>query len=324
MALYRSLLATLVLVTIFAPIVSFCQETSKPVPLPSPRTQEEARWIKMLPSLVDAHNERASATNAHVDRCVASIKSLKTNQGIDAFIAEAMSLKSKAMCVTDPAGHRKWMKRLFREHVVPVNRLQDVVRIQSKSLESALADVDNDLLIAVQADIDLDPTSLRCKTVDVARINRQTDLVIDDVCKSVQTAVGKSLASFAIATTGGLVSENILRNSLKDDRGNVSFFNQMLALGGGLLADHVVSEIATEVLQPKKTLKADINALADRVINRCVNGSGAVRTSWNQLCTAHHNQILNAVTASYAVDRRWASAVLHSLKLDQYWTLEKK
>ncbi|QDS91438.1 hypothetical protein FF011L_01680 [Roseimaritima multifibrata] len=313
-------LAIVMAVSSAAPL--HAQSEPEPTTIPNPRNRAEATWLGTIQPLHNAHAKRADAINSMFSRFVNSANELTTEDGLDQFVSEALSFKSKTMYVANRSGHREFIEGLFRKHVLSTAQLSEVVELLSKELDGTLADIDSNLLVEIRSDVPLDPMSIKCEAIDVADINRAIDSVIDDVCESVDSAVSRSLAKFGASAASGIVGESISRKILTDENGEISFWNRIGALAIGIGVDLAVDKVIEETVKPGETLKQEVRVQSRTVLQRCTQPTGPVGTRWLSCFQTHNNQLLRAVTREKAIDLDWANDVLKRLGLDSQWTLK--
>ena len=281
-------------------------------------TQGEKAWVKHTAALHVSCDKQISATNSRIMRIVNNVSQVKSKEGIEAFIEEAMSLKSKSMWATDQTAHRRWLRDLFKKHVVPVQLIHQIIAAEANAIDKDLAAIDNELLIELKADIAFDPASIVCPAISTEAIDKHIDAVADKVCAEVDTATYKSLAAFLAGVAGGETTRQISRSALADQHGNVSIFNEIVSLAIGIAGDIVTTEIASEALGTRTELRSQINKLANDVLRSIVTEEGEVLNTivatFGESVREHRAAIIGAVAKEWNIEAEWGNAVFSSVK----------
>lgn len=280
---------------------------SKPKPKPvSPAELARRRWLKVVPTLREADKRRAATFIANQDRLDQSVRSLVTEQGIQTFIDHALGMQSKAIALQDKSKHQEWLRNLFVEHIFPLAQLKQLMEDESHLLERQLAEIDNQTLVAIRADVDLDPKAVRVREINVAGIQNHLDAVLDEVRQSVDQSLVKSISSFLFGAAGFEAARQGTRHAMRDDHGNVSLLGEIISFGVGFVAEEVTRTVADEVLQTRATIEADLRGAARDLLEECTAGSriaGERATAVNR----HQQALLAAVTQSIGVEPNWAA-----------------
>lgn len=281
-------------------------------------TPGEHTWMKHLPTFQNSWELQRQTMVNHITKMTSNIGSVKSRQGIEAFIEEAMSLKSKAMWATDQDGHRRWLRDLFKKYVVPTAIIHQIVATECKAMDGELAACDNDMLIKLKADVPLDPASIKCRTISLELIDKQIDAIAGKIYAQVDGATYKSLAAFLAGTAGFEASRQVSRSFMKDDSGNVSLFGEIMSFGLGMLGDVVTSEITNEVFGTRSELRSSLNSLADQVIGSCCKPDGAVFQAILNECSSviweHRRTVATAVASELDIEADWGNATLQSAR----------
>lgn len=279
-----------------------------------PRTVNETTFVKqLLPTLYVAHNKRVDEVNQHFAELLKNIRACKNQHGLSAFVEEATSLQTKALMATDKAAHRRKIRQLFLDEVLRIDQIREVIRVQSKSLETALNHIDQNLLIDLgEGDTEIKPVKSQVASLKLDPILHQVDLIVDQVYSSVYDELGKSLVSVGAGVAGGLAVDGMAREQFSAD-GELTFLDSIFAAAIGLAADVVITEFADEVMETDATLRKSVDELADQVIRNCTVKGGAANTALQSafvgLFHDHNRRMLYTVTDALRIDRKWALSV---------------
>ncbi len=140
--------------------------TSDPPPNASPRERElwqqhrfRHTWTAIAPTLQRADQQRHKAVAESIKQLKDLTRSIANPTGTHAFIDAALGSQSKYLSVKDQSEHRRWLREQLAVHVFPADEYQQLVAAHGQALHSTLGQIDNDALIALQADVDLDPAT---------------------------------------------------------------------------------------------------------------------------------------------------------------------
>lgn len=304
-------LAIAIALAVLAPAVSMAQEQQQAQnPLRQASSPGERIWVRQVPIIKKAESKYLQAANDSVGKIFSKIRAVKSEQGIEAFIEEAMSLKSKGMMVTDPDGHKKWLRSLFTKHVVPVAAIHAILAAETQACEAAFAQIDNDVLIQMKADVPLDPTAIRCQPLSTKAIDQAIDEVIDNAYDEVGIATVKGVIAFLSGTVAFDAGNQMTRDAIRNQKGSLSFFDEIFAFGVGVVADIVVNEVSNELMGTRSELRKQLNVIADKAINRCLDPKGDVIKStvseFGKTVQVHQDSIIYAVVDQLEVGTLWA------------------
>ncbi len=254
-----------------------CQAQSPQSPKPAPRspqTEEERAWAKVVPALKQAHQKRIAAANLLLNQLRSSAADLATKSGRDAFTDAALGLNSKQLMLTDAQGHQTWLRRLYADQVLPVNLLQQQVKVTSDALTKVLAQIDHDLVVEQMLDVEEIPRKFRPVPLDLARFHQAVDREIDSVMPAVKESTYRQLKAFAAGAAGAVIAGNAAREAMRDEQGNVSLFGELFAIGIGFGADYAIDQAANEALETRKHLSDELEKSTNRLLVNCL-GNGA-------------------------------------------------
>ncbi|RCS46473.1 hypothetical protein DTL42_16075 [Bremerella cremea] len=257
--------------------VQACQAQSPPSSKPAPRgpqTEEERAWAKVVPALKQAHQKRVAAADLLLNQLRSSAADLATKSGRDAFTDAALGLKSKHLMLTDSNGHRTWLRQLYVDQVLPVDHLQQQVKVTSEALTQVLAQIDHDLVVEQMLDVEEIPLKFRPVPLDLARFQQAVDHEIDSMMPAVMESTTRQLTAFAAGAVGGTVAGSAAREAMRDEQGNVSLFGELFSLAVGFGADMAVDHAMNEALETRKHLSDELQRSTNRLLVTCL-GNGA-------------------------------------------------
>lgn len=287
--------------------------TKAPLPASRRKTkpvskEEVARrsWLKVAPALRKADEKRAKVFASNQERFDQSVRSLVTQQGIDAFVEKALGLQSKAIALKGSSQHEAWLQKLFVTHVFPLPALKQLVQEESVLLVRKLSEVDNETLVAIKADVELDPSRIQAGKVDVNGIHRHLDDLVGDVQRSVDQSMAKSISSFFFGAAGFEAARQGSRHAMKDESGNVSLLGELVAFGIGFVAEEVTRTVADEVLQTRQSVENDLRDATRSLLSRCT-GDGRIARERATALKRHQQALFDAVTQSIGVEPSWAA-----------------
>lgn len=257
--------------------VQACQAQSpqSPIPVPrSPRTEAERTWAKTVPALKQTHQKRIAAANLLLNQLRSSAAELATKTGRDAFTDAALGIKSKHLMLTDSEKHKTWLRQLYVDQVLPVNSLQQQVKVTSDALTKVLAEIDHDLVIEQMLDVEEVPQKMLPVPLDLTRFNQAVDREIDSMMPAVMESTTRQLAAFTAGAVGGTVAGGVAREAMRDEQGNVSFFGELVSMAVGIGADLAVEQATNEALETRKHLNDELQKSTNRLLVNCL-GNGA-------------------------------------------------
>lgn len=251
------------------------QSPQPPKPVPrSPQTEAERAWAKVVPALKQAHQRRIAAAELLLNQLRKSAAALATQNGRDTFTDAALGLKSKQLMLTDSAGHRTWLRRLYVDQVLPVDLLRQQVKVTSDALTNVFTRIDHDLVVEQMLDVEEIPSKFRPVPLDLARFHQAVDREIEAMMPAVMDSTTRQLTAFAAGAVGGTVAGNAAREAMRDEQGNVSILGELFSLAVGVGADMAVDHVMNEALETRKHLSNELQKSTNRLLANCL-GSGA-------------------------------------------------
>lgn len=279
----------------------------------SPATLSDSHrtWLAIVPKLHKLAEDQKQILVKATEAITSDVIQCKSNTGIERFIEDATSLRSKGMRLTDPNGHKRWLRQQFQTHVIPVTAIHTVMIAHSRSVDQSLAALDENLLIELKADVSLDPSTIRCAAIDVAVINSEIDKVASEIYAQVDQATAKQIAAFLAGTAGFEAGRRITRSAMQDEQGSVSLIGELFSFAVGMATDEITSRATNHVLGTKQELSNSLHSLANQVINGCIGEGDAATVLVNEYTGAvrnHQMAVVDALIKSLGIDRDWAYA----------------
>jgi len=282
--------------------------TPKPKPKPKPTISlpelRRQQWLRAIPVLKKAEQRMRLVFVENQKQMEAAASTLVTEQGIETFIDNAIGMKS-IWGSLQGNDHRDWIQKQFESHVVPIGRLKRIVLSYSETLDQQLAEIDTETLIAIQADVDLDPAALGVVQIDLNQISQQFGRLVNGVHESVNQSIGKSLSSLCLGMASFELAHGASREAMKDENGEISTLGALLSIGIGVAAEELTRSVADEALETRKEIGRDLRAASQSLLLHST-AKGPIRSQRAAAVTSHHSTLLGAIIRSLGVDPIWA------------------
>ncbi len=148
---------------------------STPPPISKPKSKQELaqeHWHRIAPVFGKFAKKRCQALASNTKKLEERISPLITKSGREIFIDEALGLSSAKLLLQDSQKHQQWLKRLFNAHVLPIVEFRANVTEQCQALELTLGEIDDELLLAVEMDVELDTSTIRALSLNPTVITK--------------------------------------------------------------------------------------------------------------------------------------------------------
>ncbi|WP_461507534.1 hypothetical protein [Rhodopirellula baltica] len=275
-----------------------------------PQTVAEHRYVQAIrPVLHQAHNARLEAYWRRIGRIRQDLIATQSQAGLEAFADAVLSLSSKSQMALNPSAHKRWVMEQFRKHVMQSEAMHRVIEIHTDQLEQEWSDIDDKLLIQLEADCELKDLQLQGAAIDPGKVSRHLDAISGDVMNSIYKATAKGIGSFAAGAAAGGVMHGALRKEHGRD-GSISWMDELRAALGGLIVDIAVDAAVSELTQAKPTLISEIQSLRGKVLsgfttkqplqNDAISGELAI------VFNRHSEQLVRLISESTSIDVSWA------------------
>lgn len=285
------------------------QNAQSPVSVRGPVNVAEREWAKVVPALQQAGKQRLAMGNEVYRRLLRSATELCSSTGRKAFIDEALSLKSKQLMMTNQQQHRAWLRRLYLEHVFPLEAFQKQILLCSSGLTDSMQKIDNALLVECFVDVEDFPKVTRPMPLDLVKLNRAVDQEIDGIVKTVYDSTAKQVISFSTSWVASEVAQNAARDAMRDENGQSSWLAEIISLGIATAVDDVVQELADELLETHKALDKHLQESTDKLLTKCLVEGTAGQLLKNQMLASIHaqeNGMGHLIIDYLEVDEDWA------------------
>lgn len=309
---YSKLLLAFTMAIAAAPITSNAQTLmEKPATVSSSsevRTPEQLRFLEsIVPKLRQSQTRRFELWNANDKQLTSALEGIMTDDGIDAFIEEAMGLRSNFQMLTDKGAFRKKLRSLFKTHVLQFYKLQAAVFANAQKFNAEMDSVDDDLLIAVDIDADCSRFRSHIQRVSADALKEHLDCITESMADSVFKSVTASYTSTGVGAAGGAIGTAIADKRFTLD-GERSFLDTICAGAVGLFADYVITEVADAYLQPKQTLAKEIRDLREQFVTDVIRQGQACSLEMRQSLNSHDQAMVCLAAVFNKVDAKWALA----------------
>lgn len=247
------------------------QSPQPPKPAPrSPQTEAERVWAQAVPTLKKYSDRRFAVAEEELGRLRRSTQGLATQAGRKEFIDATLSLEAKGRLVADSNRFRPWVRSLYLQHVFPADEMLRQAALTSSNLKQALKRIDDEFLVAMLIDIEKVPEAFFPESLDLRQFNQLVDQELDAVLSKVYDSTGRQIGAFAAGAAGGYAANQIAREAMRDENGQVSLLGELIAFGIGAAADVATESVANEVLQTRQILDQELQGSTDRLIQQCV------------------------------------------------------
>lgn len=232
---------------------------------------------------------------------------LASQERIDAYVDETLSLRSFFGAMHDESAHTYKLKEVFESNIWPSGEFERCVHWTVDAMNHLMVEIDTNYLIRIQADVELDPSTLNAGVVNQSIIDEHLERLLHELDAQVAGSLARSVSSYFASFAGFEAGRQVARSLATDENGDVSIFGEIASWGIGYLTHELTHIVADEVLEIRSSIEDVVRSGTEGLLDECRPG-GAFYEEFAKAPKRHSDEVFQAVTESLGIDPEWARA----------------
>jgi hypothetical protein len=282
---------------------------------------KQRQWRRCIDPLQQATERRIQEANAYHHRIRGVALDCYGDEGVEAFLQDAISVtaKTKALTETETAW-KAWIREQFLKDVFPAEEFKRNVLAQTQRLEKDFTAIDDEALVELELDVELTLAPLTSPAF--TELDRAVEEAVAMIAPDVRQANIEDAERAAGKLVVGTIAGERYSDAMRDDEGNRTWSGFL----GGLLVGWAAEEAADAIVESASSTMEDLRicvglggtnvalACAD-----CSKPAAQQRVAYvGGLLKRHEIAIADAVIADIGVDRQWAVDAYNARAREKY------
>ena len=282
-------------------------ENRKPV-VSQPSARQ--KWRNLLPILRQAKQQRYRLYIEHVNQIRELLRQTDRNLKVNEFTESMLGLEAMFKTTSSRQKVERYISKQYALQVLDSDALLKEIQKIFDSFNTQCAKLDDQLLIACQIDVAMDPSKIAACKIDWKLIQNQLDRLHSKLTDELYTTVKESLVATGVGVVAGGFGAQLGRELGKDSKGNTTLASQILGFVGAIAAEQLAEEVTLDLLETRKRIRRETKRATSKFLFSLVgNGNkfGGVEFSLYQICRNHDSLMLKTISRELKLDPAWVN-----------------
>lgn len=265
-------------------------------------TSSQSKWSSHVEAaIVQAEANWKEATDGARTQLNADLRKIAANIDAGALAVEVVSWNSKWQLLGGQDAFRRWLDSRFRNLLLDPNDLKLLVRRRLEQLHEKLVGIDNELFVAIRADVNRDFSQVSLPSVDLTSLERELNVAINHATDAARTSIGEFAASTGVSWVTGDAAASFFRGfGQKDANGNTTADTEVAAWIFGAAVGYLFEQVISDAVDVRGQLETKLELAVSTAMNRLLlgqSGSSCWVKPLEALKEYHRTECLNAISS---------------------------
>jgi hypothetical protein len=270
---------------------------------------KQRQWLACIDPLIDGCEQADKIAQGCHARIVDMARRQLSEEGIDAFLEEALSVRSKAT----QALNGDWLDlidELFRKHLFSSLEYKKTLIAELRRFDEELISIEEQIIVRLGADMDYTPKPHLPKTLDLIVIDKSVNEAFDLIARVMENANVKGMNRTLIGVVVGQMSGDKFADSMRNDNGELSVGALLGSVAVGVAAEQISDAAIERLSGTYESARECVRQTMARVVRNCIEETGPAAQQeighLAHLAKAHEVDLAFAIIRYIGVNETWA------------------